>query len=132
MTERAAGNNNVPPAIVAPEGLEFQITDIKLNVPVNTPSTLKCWVPLSKGFKRSVYWNKYKDTDNKVVDITNANAEKHIRNLLDSSYQGVKRLFVLAYDNAASNNQVFVDFSKRCFLPRVKIENYNIELDRRN
>ena len=42
MTERAAGNNNVPPAIVAPEGLEFQITDIKLYVPVNTPSTLKC------------------------------------------------------------------------------------------
>ena len=101
-------------------------------VPVNTLSKLKCWVPLSKWFKRSVYWNKYKNTDNKVVDITNANAEKHIRNLLDSSYQGVKRLFVLAYDNAASNNQVFVDFFKRYFLPRVKIENYNIEIDRRN
>ena len=101
-------------------------------VPVNTLSKLKCWVPLSKWFKRSVYWNKYKNTDNKVVDITNANAEKHIRNLLDSSYQGVKRLFVLAYDNAASSNQVFVDFFKRYFLPRVKIENYNIEIDRRN
>ena len=70
--------------------------------------------------------------DNKRVKTACANEEKLIRELLDSSYQGVKRLFVLAYDNAASNNQVFVDFSKRYFLPRVKIENYNIELDRRN
>ena len=30
MTVRAAGNNNDPPAIVAPTGLEFQITDTKL------------------------------------------------------------------------------------------------------
>ena len=30
MTVRAAGNNNDPPAIVAPTGLEFQITDKKL------------------------------------------------------------------------------------------------------
>ena len=27
--------------------------------------------------------------------------------------QGVKRLFVLAYDNAASNNQVYVDSFKK-------------------
>ena len=32
--ERATANNNDPPAIVAPTGLEFQITDTKLNVPV--------------------------------------------------------------------------------------------------
>ena len=30
MTVRAAGSNNDPPAIVAPTGLEFQITDTKL------------------------------------------------------------------------------------------------------
>ena len=39
MTVRAAGNNNDPPAIVAPTGLEFQITDTKLYVPVVTLST---------------------------------------------------------------------------------------------
>ena len=32
MTVRAAGNNNAPSAIVAPTGLEFQITDTKLHV----------------------------------------------------------------------------------------------------
>ena len=39
MTVRAAGNNNDPPAVVAPTGLEFQITDTKLYVPVVTLST---------------------------------------------------------------------------------------------
>ena len=52
--------------------------------------------------------------------------------MLDSSYQGVKRLFVLAYDNTAGDNQVSIDSFKKYFLPRVKIENYNIEIDGRN
>ena len=50
-----------------------------------------------------------------------------MRELLDSTYQGAKRLFILTYDN-----QVFVDSHQKYFLPRVKIENYNIEYDGRN
>ena len=53
--------------------------------------------------------------------------KKHIRELLDSSWQGVKRLFVLAYDN-----KLPVDSYKKYFLPRVKIENNNIKIDGRN
>ena len=41
-------------------------------------------------------------------------------------------MFVLAYDNTAGNNQVSVNSLKKCFFPRVKIENYNIEIDGRN
>ena len=41
-------------------------------------------------------------------------------------------MFVLAYDNTAGNNQVSVDYFKKYFLPRVKKENYNIEIDRKN
>ena len=52
--------------------------------------------------------------------------------MLNSSYQGVKRLFVLAYDNTAGDNRVTADSQRRYFLPRVKIENYNIEIDGRN
>ena len=52
--------------------------------------------------------------------------------MLDSSYQGVKRLFVLAYYNTEGNNQVSIDSSRKYFLPRVKIENYSIEIDGRN
>ena len=61
-----------------------------------------------------------------------ANPEKHIRELLDSGYQRVKRLFILAHDNAAGDDQVSVNSFKKYFLPRVKIENYNIEIDGRN
>ena len=38
ITVTAAGNNNDPPATVAPTGLEFQIKDTKLCVPVVTLS----------------------------------------------------------------------------------------------
>ena len=58
--------------------------------------------------------------------------KKLTKELLDSSYQGVKRLFALAYDNTAGDDQVSVDFSKKYFLPRIKIENYNIEISGRN
>ena len=79
-----------------------------------------------------VYWNKYKVIDNKVLKIAAANGEKYIRELRDSSYQGVRRSFVLAYDNTAGNDQVSIDSYKKYFLPRVKIENYNIEIDGKN
>ena len=56
--------------------------------------------------------------------------------MLDSSYQGVQRLFVLAYDNTADdanhNDQVSINSFKKYFLPRVEIENYNIKIDGRN
>ena len=68
----------------------------------------------------------------KVVEITANNEEKHIREFLDSSWQGLKRLFVLAYNNKEGDNKVSVDSFKKYFLPRVKIENYNIEIDGRN
>ena len=39
---------------------------------------------------------------------------------------------MLAYNNAAGNDQVSVDSYKKYYLPRVKIDNYNIEIDGRN
>ena len=41
-------------------------------------------------------------------------------------------MFVLAYNNTANNDQVSIDSFKKYFLPRVKIENYNIEIDGKN
>ena len=64
MTVRAVGNNNVPPAIVAATGLEFQITKTKLYVPVVTlpkkKMAKKSLQQLKSGFKRTVKWNKYR------------------------------------------------------------------------
>ena len=113
----------------------LEVTDAKLYVPVVTlpaDDNVKLVKQLNEIFKRTVYWDKYKVIDNKVVEIGAANAEKHIRELLDSSYERVKRLFVLAYDDTAGENHVSVDSFKKYFLPRVKIENYYIEIDGRN
>ena len=108
----------------------FTITDAKLYVPIVTLSAednAKLSKLLSEGFKRPVYWNKYKIIPNKTY-----NENDYIRELLDASYQGVKRLFVLAYRDCGGANRVTADSQRRYFLPRVKIENYNIEIDGRN
>ena len=114
----------------------FEITDAKLYVPIVTltvEDNSKLSKLLSEGFKRSIYWNEYKVTPNKIIEIAANNDIKYIREFLDSSCQGVNRLFVLAYDNTAGNNQVFVvDSYKKYFLPRIKINNCNIEIDGRN
>ena len=113
----------------------FTITDAKRYVPIVTLSAednAKLSNLLGDGFKRLVYWNKCKVILNKIVEIADNNEEKYIRVLLDSSYQGVKRLFLLAYNNTEGNNQVSIDSFRKYFLPRVKIENYIIEIDGRN
>ena len=100
----------------------FKITDAKRYVPTVTLSAennAKLSKLLGEGFKRSVYWNKYKVIDIIVVGTSANNEEKYIRKLLDSSYQGVKRLFVLAYDNTAvdanHNYQVSINSVKKNF-----------------
>ena len=111
------------------------VTDPKLYVPIVTLSAeynVKLAKQLNERFKRPIYWNKYQVIGNKVVEIAAANTEKHIREWFDSSYQGVKRLFVLAYDKTAGDDQVSVNSFKKYFLPIVKIENYDIEIAGRN
>ena len=51
--------------------------------------------------------DKYKVIDNKIEETANANAKKPIKELIDSSYQGIKRLFVLVYGNTAGDEQVW-------------------------
>ena len=63
MPIRDAGNNNNPLAIVAPTGLEFQITGTKLYDPVVTLSKendIKLLEQSKSGFKRTIKWNKYR------------------------------------------------------------------------
>ena len=50
----------------------FKITDAKLYVPIVTLSSednVKFSKLLSEGFKRPIYWNKYKLIPNKIVEI---------------------------------------------------------------
>ena len=70
--------------------------------------------------------------DNEKVEITNANDEELIREALHPSYLRIKRLVVLTYNNTVGDDQVSIDSFKKYFLPRVKIENYNTEINGRN
>ena len=60
--------------------------------------------------------------DNKIVEIATNNEEKYIGELLDSTWQGVKRLFVLAHNNKEGDNKVSVDSFKKYFVPRLKLK----------
>ena len=62
-----------------------------------------------KGLKEIFYWNKYKVIPKKNEVGTNDNSN-YIRELLDGSYQGNKRFFVLTYDNTEGDNQVLKIF----------------------
>ena len=64
------------------DGATLKITDAKLYVPVVTLSAednVKLLKQLNEGIKRPVCWNKYEVIDNEVVQIVDANEEKHIR-----------------------------------------------------
>ena len=101
MTVRAAGNNNDPPAVVAPTGLEFQITDTKLYVPVVTvpkENDKKLLEQLKSGFKRTVKWNKYRS------QITAHSNNNNLNYLIDPTFIKVNRLFVLPYEQIEENN----------------------------
>ena len=68
---------------------------------------------------------------NKKEEASTEQNKKTIWEMLDSSFEGVKKLFILFYDDTNSNN-VDVNSNGKYFLLRVKIENYNIEIDGRN
>ena len=50
----------------------------------------------NKGFQRSIYWNEYKTKE--INENADANVFKYIN--LDPFFQGVKRLFIMAYNRA--------------------------------
>ena len=104
----------------------FTITDAKLYVPIVTlriEDNKKLSKLLNEEFKGSIYWNKYR------VIFRNYN-DDYIRERIDASFQGVNKLFVLPY--GSGNNITDENSYRRYFLPRIKVTNYNIEIDGRN
>ena len=105
----------------------FTITNTKLYVPIVTleiEDNTKLSNLLSEGLKRSIYWNKYK------AILTDYAADSYIRERLDASFQGIDNLFVLPY--ARGNNVTDENSYRKYFISRLKIKNYNIEIDGRN
>ena len=110
----------------------FQITSTKFHVSVVTLSTkdnVNLTKQLNEGFKRSVYWKKYKSK----IEAKEADAKNLTRFPLDASFQGVNRPFVLAFDNTENGANKFERVNHRKhFLPRLNIANYNVLIDGRN
>ena len=119
----------------------FKITITKLYVPIVTLSTkdnVNLTKQLNEGFKRSVYRNECKSKiETKNLDVINV-----ARFPIDAFFQGVNRLFILAFNNTIEDvagnpinntaNRVQRDSHRKYFLPRVNITNYNVLIDDRN
>ena len=106
----------------------FIINDTKMYVPVVTLSKEdnKDFIEQkNKGFQRSVYWNEYKTKQ--INEYADANVFKYIN--LDPSFQGVNRLFVMAYNRA--NGQPTRKGQQKYYLPRIDLEKYNVIIDGR-
>ena len=119
----------------------FKITNTKLYVPIVTLSSkdnVKLVKLLEEWFKRPVYWNEYQTK----IETRNLDNNNLTRFPLDASFQGVRRLFVLAFNNTTvnvpnnpinnTNNRVLRNSHTKYFLPRVNITNYNVLIDGRN
>ena len=102
----------------------FAITDTKLYVPVVTLSTqenTKFLQQLKSGFKRVINWNKYSSKPELLAQNPNLN------HLVEPSFQGVNRLFVLAFEGDAQRI-VHTGY----YLPNVEINDYNIMINGEN
>ena len=83
---------------VANQGAKFTITEIKLYVPVvilSTQDNTILLTQLKSGFKRTINWNKYLPKTELLAQNSNLN------HLVEPRFQGVNRVFVLAFENDA-------------------------------
>ena len=108
----------------AGEGV-FIINDTKVYVPVVTLSKEdnKDFIEQqNKGFQRSIYWNEYKTKE--LTEDPDANVFKYIN--LDPSFQGVNRLFVMAYNRV--DGQPNRNGQRKYYLPRIDLKNITLSL----
>ena len=81
----------------------FTITETNLYVPVVTLSTqdnAKLLPQLKSGFKSTITWNKYLSKPELLAQNPNLNY------LVEPSFQGVNRLFVLAFENVRKQQAI--------------------------
>ena len=106
---------------VANQDATFEITEINLYVPVVTLSTqdyAKLLSQLKSGFKRTISWNKYLPKPELLAQNANLNL------LIEPSFQGVNRPFVLAFEDDAPRIS-----NKRYYIPNIEIKDCNVMVD---
>ena len=108
----------------ANKGAAFSITDTKLYVRVVTLSTqdnVKLLQQLKSGFKRTINRNKC------TLKPDSLRRNQYLNHLIEPSFQGIKRLFVLSFENDAQRIS-----NKRHYLPNVEIKDCNVMIDGKN
>ena len=103
---------------------KFAITETKLYVPVVTLSTKdneKLLQQLKSGFKKTINWNKYESS------IKTFAQNRYLNYLINPSFQGVSRLFVLVFENENDRTS-----HSTYYLPKVELKDYNVMVDGRN
>ena len=94
------------------------VRETNIYVPVVTLSTQdnsKLLPQLKNGFKRTITWNKYLIKPELLAQNANLN------HLVGPSFQGVNRLFALAFKN--DDHRIS---NKRYYTPNVEIKDYNV------
>ena len=76
---------------------------------------------LKSGFERKISWNKYLAKPELLAQNANLN------HLIEPSFQGVNRLFVLAFENDGQRIS-----KKRYYFLNVKIKDYSVMIDGKN
>ena len=80
-------------------------------VTLSTQDNVKLLARLKSGFKRVINWNKYLSKPELLAQNPNLNY------LVEPSFQGVKRIFVLAFEHDAQRTS-----NKKYYLPNVEIK----------
>ena len=76
---------------------------------------------MKSGFKRTTNWNKYQSK------ITIQERNRYLDYLIDPSFQGLNRHFVLSFENNTGRKSY-----EQYYLPRVEIKDYNVMIDGQN
>ena len=88
---------------------------------LSTQENAKLFQQLKSGFKRVINWNKYSSKPELLRQNPNLN------HLVESSFQGVNRFFVLAFENDTQRTS-----HSGYYLPNVEIKVYNIVINGKN
>ena len=100
------------------------ITETKLydaNVTLSTQDNVKLFQQLKSGFKRTINWNKYQSS------IKTYAQNRYLNHLVNPSFQGVNRLFVLSFENENDRTS-----HSTYYLPKVETNDYNVMIDGKN
>ena len=94
--------------------VKFKITEAKQYIPVVTLSiqdNVKLLQQLKSNFKRKVNWNKYESS------VKTFAQNRYLNYLINPSFQGVNRLFVLSFENEDQRKS-----HSSYYLPKVEIK----------